>query len=95
MTTELGTKDFAIIAEWEEDTESGDPGIYSLVLAMPKEENFTKDQAADPVVTFLTAVFIRFNEDPDWAVSQCEWLADKVEALKDKEARDAVEGGSK
>ena len=92
MTLELGTKDFAIIAEWEEDTESGDPGMYSMRLAMPNPGNFTEDQAADPVVIFLTAVFTRFYKDPDWALEQCDWVNQQIEAMKDKEARDAVEG---
>lgn len=95
MTTELGIKDFSIIAEWEEDTESGDPGMYTLKLAVPRAENFSEDSGADPVVTFLMAVFTRFYQDPDWAVEQCEWLADEIEAVKDRQAREAVEGGSK
>lgn len=65
MTTEIGTKDIALIAEYSEED-----NIYDLVLLLPNEENLSETAGEiDPVGLFLVAVMLKFNKDPDWAVA--------------------------
>ena len=97
MTTEVGTKDIALVATYLEESKT-----YDLMLLLPSEEDLADTVGeVDPLGLFLVAVMLKFNKDPDWAVAlTTEMLedvpgldiVDKLDAMLDREARDAVEG---
>ena len=65
MTTEIGTKDIALIATYLEESKT-----YDLMLLLPSEEDLADTVGeVDPLGLFLVAVMLKFNKDPDWAVA--------------------------